>query len=204
MKQSFQLLTEKVLDRMLETSTYQLRSKPAPTPSAQTTRLRSDITQAQEVNLVSVTTKERIKLESYPLAMLIEFMEASGCRVSEALSIKSTDITQMGHVKIKAKKGSNDRVISSGMATEYMRDCYKKKKSPFDGWSRHFVYRQFKKYNIGTKYKGKSKASVTHSLRHQVAKSIQKAGMNITDSQNALGHKSIKSTEYYHGSKTHK
>lgn len=204
MKQSFKVLTEKVLDSFLETSPHQLRSKPALTPCAQTTIVRSAPGQVSELNLVSVTTKAKIKHESYQLAMLIEFMEASGCRVSEALSIKPTDITQMGHVKIKAKKGSNDRIISSGMATEYMRECYAKKKAPFDGWSRHFVYRQFKKYNIGVKYSGKKKKSVTHSMRHQVAKSIQKAGMSITDTQKALGHKSLNSTSYYHGNQTSK
>jgi site-specific recombinase XerD len=140
----------------------------------------------------------QIKKQNYRLYLLVEFLLSSACRISEALSIQATDITSVGHVKIVTLKKGKVRIVPGGLATEYLRKCYRRKASPWGDWSRFFVYREFKKYGLSTKLKGRSKNTVTHLPRHTVAKGIQSAGMEIEMSRQALGQSSIKSTGYYH------
>lgn len=202
MKQSFAILSEKLLDRLLEVDTQKHRYKSGLTPPAQTPKLLQLQSRPEcQVNISEAVTS-RIQTQNPRLFYLIEFMSASGCRISEALAVKANNITSTGHVKIKALKGSVDRIVSSGMATKFMQDCKTKNISPWADWSRHFVYREFKKIGVSMSLPGKSRKAVTHAFRHQLAKSIQSANMQITDTQKALGHKSINSTKHYHGNKS--
>lgn len=141
---------------------------------------------------------KQIKKQNYRLYLLIEFLLSSACRISEALSIQATDITSVGHVKICTLKKGKIRIVPGGLATEYLRKCYRRKAAPWGDWSRFFVYREFKKYGISTRLKGRAKNTVTHLPRHTVAKGIQSAGMEIEMSRQALGQTNLKSTAYYH------
>ena len=89
-------------------------------------------------------------------------------------------------------------MVSAGMSTEYLITCRRKKVAPWSDWNRYFVYRLFKKYNIGIQLAGREKKSVTHAIRHSVAKSIKNNGFTIENSKQVLGHNSLKGTSYYH------
>jgi len=125
-------------------------------------------------------------------------MEATGCRVSEALQLKPTDITTTGLVKLSSLKGSDKRIVHSGNAMKFLLDCKKKNHILWNEWTRQFVYREFKKLGIGQQFGRSSTKSVTHYFRHIIAKSIKNENMNMTDTKKFLGHKSIKSTAHYH------
>lgn len=197
MKQSFTILSEKLLDRILETNNTKLRSKSVPTPSAQSSKMLLSRAQADPIGLVSGHVLERIKNQNHQLYYLIEFMKASACRVTEALSIKPNDITSTGHVKINALKGSKSRIIHPGLSVTFILDCKSKSVQPWQGWSRFYVYREFKKFGINLTVAGKTNSKVTHAFRHTLAQSIKKANMGMSIAKDALGHKSIRSTKHY-------
>lgn len=199
MKQSFQILSTRLMDRLLETNSFRPRRKSGSKPCAQTPKQLHPVTDPERPGLISSSLSDRLAIDHPKLLHLINFLSVSGCRITEALSITANQLTSTGLVKIKALKGSNSRMVSAGMATAFIIDCKARNVAPWEGWSRWFVYRQLKKFGIVMQCQNGKRSKVTHAFRHQVAQSIKSAGMTIDDSKNALGHKSIKSTEYYHG-----
>jgi site-specific recombinase XerD len=197
MKQSFVVLSEKILDRYLDVPTTRHRTKSGITPHAQTVTLCNSGSREDILEFIPPSELDRMKKESIRLFYLLQFLLSSACRISEALKIKPNDITQLGHVNIKALKGSNDRIISGGMSSEYLIKCKKNNISPWGEWSRFFVYHQFKKYNVGIQIQGTTKRAVTHAPRHIVSSAIKKANMNQELSKQALGHKTTKANDYY-------
>jgi Phage integrase family len=198
MKQSFTILSNRLLDRELQVVNKQVRSKSESTPNAQIVTQCSAGYRSGTIENESSSQYERIKRENTRLFYLIEFMNASACRITEALSIKPTNCTSSGHVLINCLKGGKQRIVSSGMATEFIKSCASRKISPWSDWNRFFVYREMKKFGIGIKLNGRVRKSITHSIRHNVAKSIKRSGMSIEVSKQALGHQSINSTAHYH------
>lgn len=192
------------MDRLLSTQSTKLRSKSGLTPAAQIeNQLQAGILQEKK-NWISKSVLERIEKENPQLFYLISFMSATACRVSEALNINPWDITSNGFVKINTLKRGKPRIVNSGMAADFMIRCAQNGVKPFDGMNRFAVYRYFKRYGIETQLKGRKKKTVTHFPRHFVAQQIQKAGMDIKFSQQALGQNSIKSTQFYHESEPKK
>lgn len=198
MKQNFQRLTDKILDRYLDIKVKERDTKSGVSPSAQivTLCLPGTADLAEEIGLLN--SLEKIKKEIPPLFYLIKFMESSACRINEVLSMKSSDITQTGLVKIKGSKKSKARIVSGGMATDYLLKCKKTNIIPWSEWSRFFVYKQFRKYGIVMQLKGRKNKSVTHAIRHQAAKEIKKAGIEQELSKQALGHSTTKANNYYY------
>lgn len=191
-----------MMDRLLETYPTKLRSKSGVTPPAQSPKLLQTREQSPGEYLVSSSKLSMIKRQNAKLYYLIEFMHASGCRISEALRLLPVDITYSGHVKIKASKGSANRIVFSGFAREYMISCKSNNVSPWAGYSRFFVYREFRKMGLMVQVSGNKNKSVTHAIRHVVAESMERAGMQLKDTAQLLGHKSENSTGYYHGKQT--
>ena len=101
-------------------------------------------------------------------------------------------------MKLKVKKRGKDRIVHAGEAAQYMIKCKKNSIKPFDILTRFSVHREFKKYGISVRLKGRSRNTTTHLPRHIVAKSLKSAGMTIEESRKVLGQTSIKSTEFYH------
>lgn len=141
------------------------------------------------------------KRDNKPLHAVIVLMVNGVLRVSEVLRIRGYDVTNTGHVKIKASKSSHDRVINAGDAYEYLMRCKERGRQPFDHLNRFYIYREFKKLNLSTIVNGNDKHSVTHSIRHQVIRNLDDSVYTKEDKQRLLGHKNIKSTGYYDGSK---
>lgn len=118
-------------------------------------------------------------------------------RVNEVLRIRVYDISVSGHIKIKGSKGSNDKVIHCGETSEYMARCKNKGVDPFQGITRHYVYRELKKRGVSYQSKLSSKNSVTHSFRHAAIESMRKVGIQDEEIKNISGHKRTENVGRY-------
>lgn len=194
------VITDRRLDQILQVFPIQIDTKSGTNPAAQTATQCEPGSRPDRYLQAIATAIPQIEKESKRLAQLVHFMMATGCRINEALRLSWKDCTLTGHVNITGSKGSNNRLASSGLASEYISNCCRIRVDPFKDFNRFQVYRLFKKYGISYRFSGSTKNSVTHIFRHALAKSIEKAGMKRGVSKLALGHKSEKSTAYYHES----
>lgn len=134
---------------------------------------------------------------SIDFKFLIWIMLHTGCRVSEALQIKSNDINENWFVKIKGAKGSHSRIklIPPFPLT------YVKLKIPniylFQGISRFYVYRQLKNMGIYEQFGNNKNKSVTHYFRHIYAQNLKSVDQKNEASSRELGHKNHKNIVYY-------
>ena len=142
---------------------------------------------------------------------LLELLYATGVRVSEAVNLKITDVTD-DFVRVKGK-GKKDRIVPIGKkaidaidyylinfrkdaSSEYLFVSNKGKKI-----SRVSVWERIKKYAIKAKiYKNIS----PHTLRHSFATHLLENGVDIRLIQDMLGHEDISTTDRYtHISQAH-
>lgn len=142
----------------------------------------------------SINALKKISNKLYYLAIILL---AGGLRISEALNIKHSDISPLGFVKISGLKGSNEKIIQAGIATEFFIKCKSIPINPFQEYNRFFVYREFKKIGLSLHINKNTKASVTHIFRHLAAQESKKIGANQETIKRQLGHKQIKSTGFY-------
>ncbi len=193
------IITKKYLDSILNTDIDTLRKKPVPSPSAQTTTLLQ--LQEQESIVMSSIRSYRFQLlrDDPLLWYIIELQLSGGLRISEVLGLSCKDISFSGHVSIKGSKGSYGKIIYVVDSLEYLLRCKNNSLNPFEGYSRFYVYRQFKKLGIELQLNGKKKNAVTHAIRHVVAREEKNAGFSKKQTQRHLGHRNSKSTDHYRG-----
>jgi len=127
---------------------------------------------------------------------LILFLYASGCRISEALSIKRDDIAE-GWLKIRYAKGEKERMVPlAPLAIEALEQylaCIDMQSS--DVWLnyRGGVLSRISAYKIVKKYLGVS----PHVLRHSFASALIMGGADLRVVQELLGHSSLITTQIY-------
>ncbi len=126
----------------------------------------------------------------------ILFLYATGCRVSEALSAKRSDIED-GWLKIRSAKGDKERMVPVAAKAITVLDEYlaaRKFKSDFL-WLNYKggILSRISAFKITQAYLGVS----PHVLRHSFATSLVVGGADIVVVQELLGHSSISTTQIY-------
>ena len=127
---------------------------------------------------------------------LILFLYATGARISEALSIKRSDI-EGGWLIIREAKGEKERIVPIAKVAQEALALYLAQ-APFE---RELVWMNYKgaklsrisAFKITQKYLGVS----PHVLRHSYATSLISGGADLRVVQELLGHASLLTTQIY-------
>jgi len=128
---------------------------------------------------------------------VVSLQHQEGLRISEVIGITPGDVKSGVRIVIKAKKRSNNRIVSP---IEY-RDFWQRYSQQYtvigDIYSRHYFKRLYVKYGLYISLgKGKPRA-VTHSMRHNYISSLHKESVDSSLIKEHIGHRSLKSTESY-------
>jgi site-specific recombinase XerD len=130
---------------------------------------------------------------------------AAGLRVSEAVSLKISDIDSLNmQIKVRQGKGRKDRLtlLSNGNLM-VLRDYFKyfKPKNwlfPGEDRDKHLSTRSVERImKEAVKKAGITKPVTVHTLRHSFATHLLESGVDIYYIQRLLGHSNIKSTSIY-------
>jgi integrase-like protein len=191
------ILTERKLDEILGVNRTELGIKSVSTPPAQLVELCAESSDIEYDWGTILASYKKLMEVSPQLAAIYALLVEGGLRISEVLEINSTQIDAQGKVSIVAKKRSESRIIVASLARPYLLKCKKFGIQPFQDINRFYVYREFKKCNIGAIISGNKNHSITHIGKHLNAMASKKANFDKKQIQHSLGHKSAKSTEYY-------
>jgi len=142
--------------------------------------------------------------------LIIEFLYATGLRVSELCNIKLNDLN-ISNKSIKVLgKGSKERIVFYKACNEYLLDSYinKNRLNILNGINSEYLFTSksgkvlttrtveeiVKKYSI----KNNIKSKVTpHTLRHTYATDLLNNNADITSVGELLGHESLSTTQIY-------
>ncbi len=127
---------------------------------------------------------------------LILFLYASGCRISEALSVERSDIID-GWLKIRFAKGEKERIVPLAPVAMHALEVYKREQDMSSSYMwlnyKGDVLSRISAYKIVKKYLGVS----PHVLRHSFASSLIIGGADLRVVQELLGHSSLETTQIY-------
>jgi len=127
---------------------------------------------------------------------LILFLYASGCRVSEALSVQRADIVK-GWLKIRFAKGSKERIVPLAPVALEALENYLAKQEIHSSYiwlnNRGNPLSRISAYKIVKKYLNVS----PHVLRHSFATALIIGGADLRVVQELLGHSSLETTQIY-------
>lgn len=137
------------------------------------------------------------KAEPWHISLVIHLLADYGLRVSEALSIKATDITSNGQIIIKGSKGSSNRLIVINEYRDRLIDLRSSGFNPIKNIDRFVVYRVLKRWNIEGKFSYGSKNAVCHQFRYNFVKDIQSVTNDLNETAKLIGHKSSFNTAIY-------
>ncbi len=139
---------------------------------------------------------DRSKREGLRDYALILFLYASGCRISEALSVGRRDISD-GWLKIRFAKGEKERVVPLAPVALEALERYLEA----EGMQSDMLWLNYRgdplsrisAYKIVKKYLGVS----PHVLRHSFASALIIGGADLRVVQELLGHSSLMTTQIY-------
>ena len=161
-------------------------------------KIPKDLPKYQSFNEImeGISKIDRTKIIGLRDYALILFLYASGCRISEALSIEKRDILD-GWLKIRFAKGEKERVIPiAPVAIEAMnRYLEVVDMSHNKVWLNYKggVLSRISAYKTVKKYLGVS----PHVLRHSFASALIIGGADLRVVQELLGHSSLLTTQIY-------
>jgi len=147
------------------------------------------------MELLDIITENKMFLGKY--YYLFRLLCLSGCRISEGLAIKTSDVAVNGSVLIRGLKGSSDRVFYDHEIAQYAMNVSSRTPLIFFGCDRFSAYRHLKNLGIGTQKVGRERMSVTHIFRNEYIKLSKSLTSDSRVIANSVGHKSIKSQDYY-------
>ncbi len=141
---------------------------------------------------------------------LLEFMYATGLRVSEVANIKLSDINFEAGFLRSVGKGQKERIVPIGkLAIEWVQRYLREARSSFakaahlgevflstrgQALSRKTIWVLIKKY---TRAAGITKTITPHTLRHSFATHLLDNGADLRVIQEMLGHADISTTQIY-------
>jgi len=127
---------------------------------------------------------------------LILFLYATGCRVSEAVSARKSDLHE-GWLKIRNAKGDKERMVPvAPLAMEALEAYLHTRKQESDHLWLSYQGKPLSRisvFKIVRKYLGVS----PHVLRHSFATALILGGADLRVVQDLLGHESITTTQIY-------
>lgn len=171
--------------------------KSVASPSAQTVTL-CELNARQLYNQFLLCKLSEVeKLMGAKFRLLVDLIATNGCRISEVLAIQCSDIQFNGQVFIKGKKGSNNRFLSCLVSMPDLLAAMGKNGILFDGYSRFYVYREFKKLGLYFESQNSSRLSITHAFRHYYILELRRAGFCDADIAQVVGHKNTTNTANY-------
>jgi integrase len=143
--------------------------------------------------LQAITRLKDIDKRVWAIAVI---QKVSGARISEVLTLDYRNIMENGNIALRGAKRSNDRIVSSGEAWNYLKWCKDLKINPFEELNRFYVYRLYKSVGIILNTGKSEKFAITHAFRHIYVQQAEKI-VSTENIQKQIGHKSINSTKHY-------
>ncbi len=142
---------------------------------------------------------------------LLEFMYATGCRISEALDFARQDYFAGEHFVRLFGKGNKERYVPIGAEAEHWLESYLRNGRPLladalvsrdtvflnargKRLSRMGAWKIFRKYLEAS---GINKAVSPHTFRHSFATHLLEGGADLRAVQEMLGHAAISTTQVY-------
>jgi integrase len=185
------------LQSVLQTDSSNTRTKPVPSPSAQSSKLLQ--TGSDLVSHYSELAYSLFRSNKQPRVLLavLELLLGHGLRISEVLNIRPRDISASGHIRIVGLKGSRDRIVHPVLYRQFWLESRVGDLPVLFDYSRFWFYRKFKELGFSHRFANGTNLSVTHLFRHLNALSINTMFGIIELTQNHLGHKSQSSTRHY-------
>lgn len=147
--------------------------------------------------------------ENYRDRAMIELFYSTGCRVSEMVVLKVSDIDFRSKEVHLFGKGSKHRVSYLNARAEYMLKKYFseerpeqalsdsvfiRERAPFTGLQKQAIQDRIR--NIGKK-SGIGRSLFPHLLRHTMATTAINRGMNVAEIKEILGHEKLSTTMIY-------
>lgn len=137
--------------------------------------------------------------------LMLQFMYGSGCRVSEVVKLKVSDINfKEKTAVIRSGKGNKDRLII--LSKDWLKDLKKYLEKKKIKTEQVFSKKNGKQISTDTVQRivrksatiaGIQKHVTPHCLRHSYATHLLEAGTNIRYIQSLLGHSNLNTTQIY-------
>lgn len=172
-------------------------TKSVTTPLAQT----AIVLQMGSVEIAALKTLQSIASDGLSrwghYALGVDLMLSGGLRVSELVSCNMVLVNANGQVLFKGRKGSADRLVTPLYNRDYWLRLRGWVHNPCSVVSRFSWYRFLKARGIVIHELGHVHCSVTHAARKLYAHQLFNAGVDGRSVADVVGHRSVRSTEYY-------
>lgn len=144
-----------------------------------------------------ITTQMRADGVSNWVIIYIYLQFQVGLRISDLLSISAQNISRNLTISVSQGKGSEKMTFQPVHFREEWQRIRDNNLAPMEFYNRFYFYRLYKRYGINKVARDNVNSSVTHLARRAVAEDVYEQSQDIQAVKRALGHKSVRSTQYY-------